>query len=178
VESDERLFERLREGALDAFDLLYARYERRLFGFLLGYVGERTEAEDLFHEAFIALLRDAPDALSTGSVRAWLYQTARNAALNRLRSRARGQRAFAVPDATPPSRSAEEQMHAAEAGVALERAVARLQAPLAELYRLRASGLSYEEMAVVLTIPVGTVKSRMHEMVSQLKKEMSPWTAR
>jgi RNA polymerase sigma-70 factor (ECF subfamily) len=177
-ESDERLFERLRTGDLSACDALYERYERRLFGFILGYVADRAEAEDLFHEAFVALYRDAPDALAAGSVRAWLFQTARNASLNRLRSRERRQRALSVDDGAAPSRNAEEQLNAAEAGVALQRAVSRLPESLSELYRLRTSGLSYEQMAEVLEIPVGTVKSRMHEMVSQLKKEMQPWTVR
>ena len=48
---------------------------------------------------------------------------------------------------------------------------------LAEVYRLRASGLSYEEMAEVLAVPLGTVKSRMHQMVAELRKEMQAWTA-
>ena len=48
---------------------------------------------------------------------------------------------------------------------------------LAEVYRLRASGLSYEEMAEGLAVPLGTVKSRMHQMVAELKKEMQAWTA-
>jgi RNA polymerase sigma-70 factor (ECF subfamily) len=111
-------------------------------------------------------------------VKAWLFQTARNASLNRLRSRERRTRALSVPDGAAPVRNADEQLSSAQAGVALQRAVDRLPEGLNELYRLRASGLSYEQMAEVLAIPVGTVKSRMHEMVSQLKKEMSPWTVR
>ena len=63
----------------------------------------------------------------------------------------------------------------AEARAALARwmtAGAALPAPLAELYALRAGGMSYEELSGVLAIPVGTVKSRVHEMVSRLRQEM------
>ena len=49
---------------------------------------------------------------------------------------------------------------------------------MADLYHLRTAGLSYDEMARVLAVPVGTVKSRMHELVTQLKREMQPWTTR
>jgi DNA-directed RNA polymerase specialized sigma24 family protein len=48
---------------------------------------------------------------------------------------------------------------------------------LAEVYRLRVSGLSYEEMAQVLEVPLGTLKSRMHDMVRRLQEEMEKWTA-
>jgi DNA-directed RNA polymerase specialized sigma24 family protein len=52
-----------------------------------------------------------------------------------------------------------------------------LPATLQEMYRLRTSGLSYEEMAEVLEIPLGTIKSRMHHMVRVLQEELRPWTA-
>jgi len=50
--------------------------------------------------------------------------------------------------------------------------VARLPDPLAELFHLRAGGLSYEELAQVLEVPLGTIKSRMHEMVGRLREEV------
>ena len=51
-------------------------------------------------------------------------------------------------------------------------ALAKVSPALAELYHLRASGLSYEELAQVLAIPLGTVKSRMHELVLRLQEEL------
>ncbi len=177
MESDERLYERLRAGDLAAFDALYARYERRLFAFVRGFIGDAAEAEDVFHEAFMQVLGERLDA-TRGSFRSWLYQVARNACLNRLRSRERGQRAHTTPDGRPEPQRADEKLERAEAVAALDRAVGNLPQPLGELYRLRAAGLSYEELARVLDVPLGTVKSRMHELVTQLKKEMGPWTAR
>jgi RNA polymerase sigma-70 factor (ECF subfamily) len=60
----------------------------------------------------------------------------------------------------------------AQAHRSLLAALAALPGELAELYQLRVSGLSYEEMASVLAVPVGTVKSRMHTMVSRLREEI------
>ena len=54
----------------------------------------------------------------------------------------------------------------------LRPALAGLSLELAELYQLRSSGLSYEEMASVLAVPLGTVKSRMHAMVHRLRREL------
>jgi RNA polymerase sigma-70 factor, ECF subfamily len=178
-ESDERLFERLRQGETAAFDALYARYERRLFAFIRAFLDDAAEAEDVMHETFMQLIGERAPATGELHLRAWLYQVARNACLNRLRTRRRGDvaraRQAAEKPAAPPSPSQELERH--EAVQALGRAVSRLPPNLRELYHLRASGLSYEAMATVLEIPLGTVKSRMHEMVATLKKEMQPWTA-
>lgn len=180
-ESDEALYERLLAGETRAFDRLYERYERRLFGFVMRQLdGDRAEAEDVFHEAFLGMLRSRKVDLAQGSFRAWLFQIARNLCLNRVRSRTRGERAIAaVPLATEPAADAraDETLSRHQATIALDRAVKKLPLALAEVYELRASGLSYEEMSQVLGAPLGTVKSRMHEAVSRLKKEMEPWTA-
>jgi len=179
MESDERLFERMRGGDMGAFDALYLRWERRLFGFIRAYLDDAAEAEDVFHETFMTVLR-APADFSRGSFKAWVHQVARNAALNRLRSRRRGdaakeRHAVELPGVVGPSAPA--ALEARETERALAAAVTRLPKSLAEVYRLRASGLSYEEMAEVLAVPLGTVKSRMHQMVAELRKEMQAWTA-
>jgi RNA polymerase sigma-70 factor (ECF subfamily) len=177
MESDEELYQRTRAGDMGAFDRLYERYEAPLFGFLLSFVQSREDAEELFHEAFMAVLRAKVTGFGTGGFRAWLYRVARNAALNRIRGARRRARALTSLDeqveVARPDRGLDERQRQR----ALETAVARLPRGLSEVYRLRASGLSYEEMASVLEIPLGTLKSRMHEMVLRLREELGPWTA-
>jgi RNA polymerase sigma-70 factor (ECF subfamily) len=179
METDERLYQRMVAGDLGAFDVLYARYERSLFGFIRRYLRDRAEAEDVFHEAFLGVLHAGTIEFKEGSFRAWLYQVARNLCLNRLRKVARGARAGATVAATEPEfdGGVHDAIERGQASVALGRAVEKLPEPLAEVYHLRASGMSYEEMAHVLGSPLGTVKSRMHELVRRLKEEMRPWTA-
>jgi RNA polymerase sigma-70 factor (ECF subfamily) len=144
--SDENLVERVRSGESPAFEELYRRYERRLFAFIRQYLPSRAGAEDVFHEAFLAVLKDRQASFEQGSFRAWIYRVARNLCLNRIRSDERERKAKALYLVTAPT--------AAEPAEAL-----------------RASGLSYEEMAQSLGIPLGTVKSRMHLMVQHLRKE-------
>lgn len=176
MRSDEALHEALLAGDVRAFDALHARYERPLYGFIRRHLDEPNEAEDVLHEAFLALLRDRASARRAPSLRAWLFQVARNLCLNRQRSRRRMTRALAKEAEAPPEPPGppDQALQHAEAQRALHAAVARLPLELAELYQLRTSGLSYEELAGVLSLPLGTVKSRMHQLVSRLRKELSP----
>ncbi len=176
--SDEALYATLVGGDTTSFDELYRRYEGSLFGFILKQLGDRSEAEDVFHEAFLAVLRERRTEREIASFKAWIFQVARNLCLNRIRSRARAAKAI---DADAQSMTTPEHpeslLAASQAPAALKRAVERLPEPLANLYQLRTSGLSYDEIAQILEVPLGTVKSRMHEMVERLRKEIQPWTA-
>ncbi len=171
--SDEALFEQVVRGDLGAFDVLYARHERHLFGFIRAHLGDAAEAEDVLHEAFLAVLKQRGGGAATQSFKAWLFQVARNACLNRLRSRRRAQGALARADEVAAAPSAPERLEAHEATLALEAAVAQLPTHLRELYHLRARGLSYAELAQTLEVPMGTVKSRLHELVQRLKVEVA-----
>jgi len=177
--TDEALYVALLDGDVSAFDELYRRYERPLFGFIVRQLGDRGEAEDVFHEAFMATLQHSRQTRELASFRGWIFQVARNLCLNRLRSRKRAAVALDTEARSaarvPP---ADHRLSASEAPAALARAVVALPEPLARLYELRASGLSYDEIARVLGVPLGTVKSRMHELVAWLRKEIRPWTVR
>jgi RNA polymerase sigma-70 factor (ECF subfamily) len=176
MDSDEALFERLIAGDMRAFDRLYDRFERPLFGFLRARLGDAGEAEDVLHEAFMAVLRERERRGEVRSLRAWLYQVANNLCLNRARARKRAGRAVQEAGQALAAGSApilaEHALESHQRAQLLHRAVARLPQPLAQVYRLRASGMSYEEVSEALGVPVGTVKSRMHEMVKRLREEM------
>jgi RNA polymerase sigma-70 factor, ECF subfamily len=174
MDSDEALFQRLCSGELAAFDRLYERYERPLFGFIRVQLGGGADAEDVLHEAFLAVLRQRAMPGEVRSFRAWIHQVARNLCLNRVRSRNRAGRAVEAvrEDIGVDEPTADHALERHEHAEMLRRAVARLPRSLSEVYRLRASGMSYEEVAGVLGVPVGTVKSRMHEMVKRLREEV------
>jgi RNA polymerase sigma-70 factor, ECF subfamily len=184
MESDEALFARMRGGDMTAFDRLYERYEVRLFAYLRAVLGNRSDAEEIFHDAFLATLKAAPPDLGEGGFRAWIYRVARNRALNHRRATERREKnaiaaalASTRTDAGVDEGDAGRTLEARELDAALEQALRRLPPALGELYHLRASGLSYEQIAGVVDVPLGTVKSRMHQMVHALREELSPWIA-
>jgi RNA polymerase sigma-70 factor, ECF subfamily len=179
VESDEALFLRVREGDMHAFDRLYERYEVRLFAYLRALLGDRRDAEEIFHDAFLNALRSANATFDDAGFRPWLYRIARNLALNKKRAEGRRERLHEAAGQSPAASSpgADAQLETCELEAALDAAVERLPPVLGELYHLRNSGLSYEQIASVVDAPLGTVKSRMHQMVHTLREELSPWIA-
>jgi RNA polymerase sigma-70 factor (ECF subfamily) len=179
VDTDETLFQRVKGGDIAAFDTLYDRHEVRLFAYLRAVAGNRHDAEELLHDAFLAALKTAAVTFDDGAFRGWLYRVARNLAFNKRRAVQRHDRMVASvpdPEAHPDAR-ADAAIERRELEVALEDAVGRLPIALGELYHLRSSGLSYEQIATVIEAPLGTVKSRMHQMVNVLREELKPWIA-
>jgi RNA polymerase sigma-70 factor (ECF subfamily) len=175
--SDEALYQRWIDGDLRAFDALYERYEGPLYGFLRRHLGTVAEAEDALHETFLALLKERARGQGAVSFRAWVFEVARHLALNRARRSKRAARAHdgvadasALSPGTPPP---DELLQYRQAAEAVAEAVRALPSHLAELYHLRAQGLSYDELASVLGLPLGTVKSRLHELVKRLQREVS-----
>jgi RNA polymerase sigma-70 factor, ECF subfamily len=185
METDEVLFERVQGGDITAFDRLYERYEVRLFAYLRALLGNRQDAEEVFHDAFLAALKAArADAIGgEGGFRAWVYRVARNLALNRRRASGRRDRHVeqaaleAQETGDRDDADAGRALEARELDAALAAAVGRLPPALGELYHLRTSGLSYEQIAGIVDAPLGTVKSRMHQMVHALREELKPWIA-
>lgn len=175
MDSDEALFRKLARGDMTAFDALYDRYERPILGFVRAQLGDAAEAEDVCHDAFMAVLRERAKGDDVRSFRAWLFEVARHLCLNRVRSRKRAVRAVqtethAQAMAQAPETAAEE-LERRERLSRLEGAITRLPPALAEVYRLRATGMPYDEVATILEVPLGTVKSRMHDMIERLKNE-------
>src|SRR5262245_33100934 len=128
--TDEALYQRVRAGDLPAFESLYERYERRLFGYILRLLRNRQDAEDVFHEAFLSVLKSPEVRFTEGSFCSWIYRIARNLCLNHLRAgrREAGRRQAMSPSGSSPS--PEDALGSMQDQEALTQAVHRLPAPL------------------------------------------------
>jgi RNA polymerase sigma-70 factor (ECF subfamily) len=171
-DSDASLIKAYAAGDVAAFEELYMRYEGRLFGYILGMVGEREEAEDLFQETFHKILRSLGSYRERGSFRSWLFTVASNLCRDHLRHRSR--RTPVVPELVPlaspaadPSRALENE----ETMRTLSRLVDQLPDDQREVVLLRTrSGLPFREIARLQGCPLGTALGRMHLAVKRLRK--------
>ena len=149
----------------DRVEDLYQRHGRALAGYLGRSFGRVEPAEDLLHETFVQALRGADRLAEATSPRAWLFGIARHVGLAACRRR----RMEPLPADVAASAPAE----ADERLALLRRAIAQLPPPQREALDLRLTDdLSYEEIAEVLAIPVGTVRSRLHNAVERLREAL------
>ncbi|MDQ3234215.1 MAG: RNA polymerase sigma factor [Pseudobdellovibrionaceae bacterium] len=177
MESDEQLYLEVRNGSKAAFEKLYARYEGPIYGYIYRRLQSKQDAEEVFHEAMLAIFKGEGLEFAAGGFGGWLFKVSLNLSLNRLRSRKREGRALAAVANDSTSVRSLDNWPDPEDLAAMQTAAAHLSEPLRQVYALRREGRSYEEMSDILGIPLGTVKSRVHLMVTQLRKEMSKWTA-
>jgi RNA polymerase sigma-70 factor, ECF subfamily len=166
--SDGDLIRRVARRDADAFELLYKRYARSVFGLALRRLGDRMNAEDAVQETFAAIWRSAktykPDR---GAGAPWLYAVARNAIVDRSRGRSE-------PPAEGPELPSDEPTPAERAETSytawrVHRALESLTSNEREVIELAYyGGLSQSEVADFLNIPLGTVKTRTRAGLGRL----------
>src|SRR5262245_29257348 len=173
MRTDEELVADIREGDLRAFDELYRRYERRLFGYLLRTVHDRALAEDLFQEVLITVLRDDAVDLRPGRFAGWLFTVARNRCLDHLRAHERHREKLRDLATTPrsPAPSPEELSEVGEDLARLRAALAMLSDAHQDALMLKQVGrLTYREIADLQSVPEGTAKSRLHFAIRAVRR--------
>jgi RNA polymerase sigma-70 factor, ECF subfamily len=166
--SDGELIQRTGDGDQSAFEKLYLRYSRPIFGLALRRLGDRGRAEDAVQETFVSIWRSARTYKpERGPGAPWVYGVARNAIVDR--SRARNEPAAEAPDEASleigPDERAEQAWTQWQIHSALERLPERESEVIALAYW---SDLSQSEVAVQLGIPLGTVKTRTRSALLHL----------
>jgi RNA polymerase sigma-70 factor (ECF subfamily) len=167
--SDAELLARVGQRDQAAFEVLYQRYVRPVFGLALRRLGDRGHAEDAVQEAFAAVWRSASTYRpERGAAGGWLYTVARNAIVDRLR------RSGPVADAELPELVSTEpgppeQTEQSDVAWRVHRALEELQPREREVIELAYwSGMSQSEVAEYLDLPLGTVKTRTRSGLARL----------
>jgi RNA polymerase sigma-70 factor (ECF subfamily) len=171
VDSDHRLLRRAREGDVHAFEQLVREHQHRLYTLAARELGSSADADDAVQETLVRAWKGLPRFRGDASFSTWLYRICLNAITDQRARRARGSGAGledAVEPADPRDRIAERELSGA-----LQDALSRLD----ESYRTPVLlydvlGRSYAEIAEVLGVAEGTVKSRIFRGRAELARQL------
>lgn len=167
--SDEWLLRAAQDGAAGAMALLVTRFERPLYRMLLGLTGRPAVAEDLLQDTFVRLVRQP---VPLDHVAGWLYRCAENLAIDHARRRGREHLMAEPPEPSAPSDDWTDRIVDRER---LAAAVAQLT-----LEQRQAIALHYfadqplADVARILGVPLGTVKTRLHRAYRRLAALLAP----
>ncbi len=188
--SDEQIFAQYIDGQTQAFDVLVDRYYKQIFRFLVRFTGRQHLAEDLIQDVFMKVSRSAQTFDQTKKFRPWLYSIAANRARDVLRSAGRSEKQIVLQKTDgdmevslahllpQTSVAPDQEVIARETTQKVQVALTDLPEQLREILILAYyDQLPYKEIADMLGIPLGTVKSRLHKAVTtfgQIWKRYEP----
>ena len=184
--TDDELMAAFIVGDTAAMETLFLRYRQSVYSWLLRMTGDVTEAEDIYQDVWLKVIRHAADYRS-GSFRAWLWQIVRNKATDRMRKMspslildspisAEGEGEETIVDQLSDDRAADAlmQIEEVERQRVVCEAIEALPMAQREVVLLRINGeLSFKEIADMLAAPMGTVLARMHKAVKSLKDTLA-----
>lgn len=179
--TDEELIARFQDGDNYAFDLLVKRYKDPLLNFIYRFVGEKNEAEDIVQETFLRLFKNKHYYKEIAKFSTWIYTIAGNLAKTELRKRKRRklfsishymstEKDYDIPDETT---SPESDTNTLITDKIIQKAIDKLSPKFKQVIILRdIQGFSYEEIAEIVNIPLGTVKSRVNRARLKLQEDL------
>ena len=173
--TDEQLMARAKAGNDAAFEELYHRFARRLKGFFFLQLGGDEElAADATHDVFLRAYEARNRYQEGKNVSTWLFTIAYNICRNHYRSNAYEMQLSATLDAEPISEEQiEVQLDAAALDDALAQVLSELPPPLHQLFSLHyQEELTIPQVAEIVGIPEGTVKSRLHKTMNIIRKKL------
>ena len=188
-EEDARILRGLRAGIDTAYEELIERYEQPVYSMVYRLLGNQTDACDVVQEVFLKVFRGVGSFREQSSLRTWIYRIAVNEAHNHRRWFVRHcrrevslekegtEQECRVDLAQDPGPSPYDQTLDKETRVLVERALTRINPLFRTAVVLRdIQNMSYEEIAEILQISLGTVKSRILRGREALKRELSQQT--
>jgi RNA polymerase sigma-70 factor, ECF subfamily len=183
-DQDVELVRLAQQGDRRAFEALVVKYQRRIARHVARYVKRAADVEDVVQDTFIRAYRGLASFRGDSGFYSWLYRIATNVALNSLTRNASPvllddealeEQAEAFEPGVSDSENPERSLMARQIAEAVERAVARLRPDLSEpLMLYEVEGKSYADIAVMLGIPIGTVRTRIFRAREFIAKRLEP----
>jgi RNA polymerase sigma-70 factor (ECF subfamily) len=182
---DQLLVERVQKGDKQAFDLLISKYQHRIISLVARYVSDQTEALDVAQEAFIKAYRAIDRFRGDSAFYTWLYRIAINTAKNWLVARKRRPPATDIDAADAEQYNMdsrlkeqgtpENELMREEIKRTVFDTISALPDDLRTAIMLREmEGMSYEDIAVTMECPIGTVRSRIFRAREAIDEKLKP----
>ncbi|MFW6079470.1 MAG: RNA polymerase sigma factor [Gemmatimonadota bacterium] len=186
--SDSNVIELAQEGREPAFRELVRRYERPIFSLIYRLVGDRATTEDLSQESFVKVFNALDRYDPSYKFSSWIFKIAHNTALDHLRkkeldtislhgspdARDEEEARATSPRVASDEESPEQYAASRELGRELERAIAELRPEYRTAIVLwHVEGHPYEEIAEIMDLPLGTVKTYMHRARKALRQKLA-----
>src|SRR5210317_729078 len=182
---DQLLVERVQKGDKHAFDLLIQKYQHRIVSLVARYVSDQSEAQDVAQEAFIKAYRAIDRFRGDSAFYKWLYRIAINTAKNWLVARKRRPPASDIDAADAEQYdmecrlkeqgTPENEMMREEIRRTVFATIAELPDDLRTAIMLREmEGMSYEDIAITMDCPIGTVRSRIFRAREAIDEKLKP----
>lgn len=182
---DAELVVRVQSGDKSAFDLLVIKYQHKVMKLVSRYIRDSAEVEDVTQEAFIKAYRALANFRGDSAFYTWLYRIAINTAKNFLVSRGRRPPSSDIEVETAEvldgaaslreNATPERNLLRDEIAKTVQQAIESLPEDLRTAITLREiDGLSYEDIAQVMTCPIGTVRSRIFRAREAIDSELRP----
>lgn len=182
---DQQLIERVQRGDKNAYNLLVTKYQHKVSNLVARYVKNQSDVPDIVQEAFIKAYRALPNFRGDSAFYTWLYRIAVNCAKNHMVASGRKPPGSDVEiddaefydggDALRENASPEKQLLTSEIKKVIFSTIEQLPEDLKTAINLRElEGLSYEEIAVIMECPVGTVRSRIFRAREAIDKKIRP----
>jgi len=187
--TDQEVVLQAREGHEAAYRELIRRYQRPVFSLIYRMVRDRELSEDLAQETFVKVLNAIDRYRPEFKFSSWVFKIANNAAIDHLRKKELDTLSLeGGPDAVTPERieatalqigdsgeSPLDELEARELGLAIERAIGQLRPEYQTCIILRhVEGRPYDEIAEILGLPLGTVKTYIHRARAELRDMLDP----
>lgn len=171
VAEDTDLVSAAQQGDVEAFNRLIARWEKRIFNYLLRILGDREDAMDVSQEVFLKAYQKLGSLQDPGRFSFWLFRIAHNEAFSLVRKGRPEEEWTGQGDGPEWSR----RMAPVEVSLAVEAALARLSPEQREAVVLKVyQGFKFEEIGEILGAPVSTVKSRLYTGLDLLRQVLEP----
>lgn len=183
--NDKELVKRAQKGDKVAFDTLVTKYHLKVVNLVMRFVKDNDDAQDVAQEAFIKAYRGLKNFRGDSAFYTWLYRIAINSAKNYLVSQGRKTPTYAVDiedaehiesaTALKEYGTPENNMLTREIEETVYRAIKELPEDLKTAITLRElEGMTYDEIAVVMECPIGTVRSRIFRARESIDKHLKP----